>query len=401
MPETETALNSEPEVRKANQSTMRSEQVSKLLLPTNRNAPRFDGGKPKEILRFLSQMETMFNNAGITDDEDRKAKIVEYTDPETEAEWKGFDTYTKGTWSEFVSEIKSSYPEAEVEVGSVANLEKICREHARLSQKEASELYSLVRKFRAEGKKLMKVVGNGPLIDKFLQCLTPSFAEIVRDKLLMKYGHYKDRKRHKDDKYDLTEVLELVLILADEGIRTEARESRRTVLYEQQVQKTEPSDQTVALLRDTMDTINKELNAIKLSMSSMTAERRNGMGTYRLDPSAPTLHSSQLQVPRVQATDNCFYCWFAGHRVAKCPHLHKHVELGIIILIDGRPRLPNGNAVPMKPSNLSPMERVNQLQNQSVVAFYGWTEETEELQVPAISIYTNATRDTRDDLLDK
>ncbi|KAG6904960.1 hypothetical protein DXG01_005947, partial [Tephrocybe rancida] len=80
---------------------------------------------------------------------------------------------------------------------------------------DAEELHSLMQKFRAESKKLSDVIGN--VAKKFLGCLVTLFADLVQAQLLTKHGHYKDRKQHKDNKYDLSEIFKVISILADDG----------------------------------------------------------------------------------------------------------------------------------------------------------------------------------------
>ena len=58
-------------------------------------------------------------------------------------------------------------------------MKRICREHACLGRSDIKEIYSLVRKFRAETKKLAKVMGNRALIEKFMGCFTLTFADVI------------------------------------------------------------------------------------------------------------------------------------------------------------------------------------------------------------------------------
>ena len=53
----------------------------------------------------------------------------------------------------------------------------------------------LVRKFRAEAKKLAKVMGNGALIEKFIGCFTLTFADVIDEQLIVKHSYYKDPTR--------------------------------------------------------------------------------------------------------------------------------------------------------------------------------------------------------------
>ncbi|KAG6913632.1 hypothetical protein DXG01_005478, partial [Tephrocybe rancida] len=175
------------------QVTMAEQRRERMPLSTSRDAPHFMHKQPEEVRRFLYRMETLFELAGITEDQDKKKHILDYVDAQTEKEWRGCDNFgNNSTWKDFVKEIKESYPEAADDEGSVADLDQICREHATLGQGHASELHLLIRKFKVEAKKLKEIIGNRVIINKFMGCLTPAFVDLVQDRLLMKYGHYKD-----------------------------------------------------------------------------------------------------------------------------------------------------------------------------------------------------------------
>ncbi|KNZ77396.1 hypothetical protein J132_05501 [Termitomyces sp. J132] len=161
-------------------------------------------------------METLFEHAGITSAKEKKKRIVEYVDAVTEKEWRGFDSFEDGkSWDDFVKELKDLDPEAVVNVGQVSYLDRICREHTQLSQSNVAEIHSLIRKFKGEAKLLSKVLHNSTLVNKFMQCFTPTFANVIEDKLLSKYGHFKDaaRNRHEDEQYGLAEVITVVTAL--------------------------------------------------------------------------------------------------------------------------------------------------------------------------------------------
>ncbi|KAG6835262.1 hypothetical protein H0H93_003339 [Arthromyces matolae] len=106
----------------------------RMPLPSSKDAPKFNSEQPAEVRRFLKGMETLFKMAGLKDDQEKKEKVTDYVDAQTDKEWRGLDSYAEGVnWDTFVKDIPASYPEAVKDKGSVANLDRICRENARLS----------------------------------------------------------------------------------------------------------------------------------------------------------------------------------------------------------------------------------------------------------------------------
>ncbi|KAG6883686.1 hypothetical protein C0993_004676 [Termitomyces sp. T159_Od127] len=246
-----------------------------MPLADSRDASKFRHSEPSEVHWFVQMMESLFDHAGITNDKEKKRRILEYVDAQTEQEWLGFDSYDEGTsWEAFVKEIKESYPGAVDDTVSVANLNWICREQARLSRSDTGKIHSLLRKFRAEAKKLTDVVGNGSLVNKLMGCFTPAFADVIEERLISKYGHYKEptRNRHKDNKYELSEVMMVVSTLIDGafGRNSRDRQVEREESSQRQV-KSEESEEKMAHLQDTIVTMGKQVGSIQSAMQAIQA----------------------------------------------------------------------------------------------------------------------------------
>ena len=84
-----------------------------MILPGTRDAPRFYASKPEELRRFLRQMEDLWADARINDDDKKKVSLGKYADYESEEEWAAFTTYSTGySWEEFKKKLFENYPEA-------------------------------------------------------------------------------------------------------------------------------------------------------------------------------------------------------------------------------------------------------------------------------------------------
>ncbi|KAG5353396.1 hypothetical protein C0989_007541 [Termitomyces sp. Mn162] len=200
-------------------------------------------------------METLFEHAGITSAKEKKKRIVEYVDAVTEKEWRGFDSFEDGkSWDDFVKELKDLYPEAVDNVGQVSYLDRICREHARLSQSNVAEIHSFIRKFKGE-------------------CFVPTFADVIEDRLLSKCGNFKDaaRNRHEDDQYDLSEVIAVVTALVGrKSLYSDRIDSgdTETVGTKERI-KEEESEDKLAHLQDSILAIGKQVQAVQLGQAEL------------------------------------------------------------------------------------------------------------------------------------
>jgi len=101
-----------------------------MVVPGTRDAPKFSATKPRELRRFIRQLEDLWKEAGIDKDEEKKESLGKYADQESEEEWKALDTYVEGySWEEFKKEILENYPEASAaERGTPARIRQIVKD---------------------------------------------------------------------------------------------------------------------------------------------------------------------------------------------------------------------------------------------------------------------------------
>jgi len=182
--------------------TGRSSQKT-MPLPGSRGAPFFDKSKPIELLQFIDQMEDLFEEYGIHNDQDKKKKLGKYADQQTEFEWKAFKEFEDGIdFAEFKKALIDDYPEAQMaRKGTLTALKNVCRENSRLLEGDYTQLKTLIRSFRAQQQLLLVppiLVSNRELVDMFLGCLRESFASQVRSSLNIE----QTRDRKQKDKED-------------------------------------------------------------------------------------------------------------------------------------------------------------------------------------------------------
>ncbi|KAF8178322.1 hypothetical protein K438DRAFT_1769515 [Mycena galopus ATCC 62051] len=67
-------------------------------------------------------------------------------------------------------------------------------------------------------------------------------------------------------------------------------------------------------------------------------------------------------------SDNCFYCYKAGHFIDQCPERQTDLDKKIIQVVNGRTYFYDGKTVPREPPNKSPCEKARDHYNRRVVA---------------------------------
>ena len=67
-----------------------------MIIPGSRDAPKFQSARPRELRRFIRQLEDLWKDAGIEKDQEKKESIGKYADQESEEEWSALETYSNG-----------------------------------------------------------------------------------------------------------------------------------------------------------------------------------------------------------------------------------------------------------------------------------------------------------------
>ena len=190
----------------------------KMPKPGEKNAPTFDPEKPEELGRFFERMEDWFADEHITDNRDKKRRIVRYLDPDSESQWKALSKFDNGTFAEFKAQVMAAYPKAEeIMKGSVTALKRKIARIGPVAPVDRDELLSMIRIITAEVLKLKKIQPpihtNRELVDLFLERLTLDFAGQIANKLSVQRlvaqahgGLVADRNT--EDMYDIDEVME-------------------------------------------------------------------------------------------------------------------------------------------------------------------------------------------------
>jgi len=343
-------MTNEPESSTMEASTPSGRSSSKTMpLPGSHGAPHFDKEKPIELLRFIEQMEDLFKEYAVSEDQAKKRYLGKYTDQKTEFEWRAFDTYdSSSSYEEFKAALIDDYPEAKMAgKGTLSNLRKICKEHQCIHIDDFAKLKSLTRSFKAEQKLLLKppaLVSNRELVDLFLGCLKEAFQTQVEHSLNIQLSKDSKKKSIDDDKahrpedpYDILEVIEMAESIAGRaqgatslnatgrGVNvTEARTTREPHTHSTPTYNIKLEDDLrelnnkVALLMDKFTTSERvqqsTLQALKQEMNRLTDSLM-----HQHVATAPTARQT-TQPTWKMGPDGCWYCEELGHFAMNCPH---------------------------------------------------------------------------------
>ena len=313
--------------------------------PGEKNAPSFDAERPEELARFFERIEEWYAEEHITNDTEKKKRIVRYLDPDSEAQWKALSKFSEGTYLDFKTQVMASYPKAEeILKGSMVTLKRKIKAFGHVDLEERHELHNLVRTMTAEIAKLKEITPpihtNRELVELFLARLSPEFASRIAQKLSMHRQwiglnpQQNQNVRNSEDLFDVTEVMEFAKQTAEEMRNPYAKFAINSGGSNQSHTKLE---EAVARLTDSLHLQvqhNKQMEQRFAALQSSLSQRTT-VQTER----QTTEYGNRNYEP------GCFYCR-GTHRILDCEHVHLHLNSGWIRKIENQLRLPDGSKIP-------------------------------------------------------
>ncbi|KAF7358462.1 hypothetical protein MVEN_00896700 [Mycena venus] len=161
----------------------------KIPAAWDQNRLKFDGNTVNSLRIFLRNCETVFSAGGITDEQEKKKKLLEYLDHiDTREQWEKLPTFDAGnTFESWKTAILRLYPEIEdMASGSLTKLEEICRENRPISRSELGKLRRFAMAFTNEAEKLLTksaLIVNLTLVEWILWVLEPTFASELENSM--------------------------------------------------------------------------------------------------------------------------------------------------------------------------------------------------------------------------
>ena len=405
----------------------------RMVAPGSKDAPRFKSSKPEELRRFISLIEDLWKDHGVTDAQAKKLMIGKYADRESEEEWTSFDTFGDGhSWEDFKDELMENYPEAAAaERGTPGRLKLICSETPKVRLGDMPALYAFRRAFMSEAKKLLKepaVMANRELVELFYDCLSDQLASAVLNYLGNKSmdavtvsGKTKTKsvsgevaQRRPEDKYDLDYICKVALLVSENSqgmFSLMGKPSERNVLLFTQpvsenkvlTDKLHDLEGEQALDKDRLVSLGKTLDARMGGLEDMLktlmqqGQTNDAQGVCKgsdCKSSNCKMHNSssnptQRWGGRSLDNEKCFWCGLLGHFQADCEDLKSQVRVGNIKMNhEGKLRLKDGSFIPKHPLEATLKERVERHYARKPSQFYyGEYEDSDPAPSSANSVF--------------
>ena len=177
---------------------------------SERSAPSFDDSQPKELGRYFADLQVLFDQYAVADDQKRKQAVLKYLKIWIGSLWKttkAWSNQTK-TYDEFKTEVFTLYPGATGDwTYTIQDLDMLIRHFARVGILTSIDLGDYYHRFLLISRFL---ISKGRLSTQeqsrsFLRGLQPQLKAQVKQRLQLKFIDHCP-----DDPYDFTIIYEAV-----------------------------------------------------------------------------------------------------------------------------------------------------------------------------------------------
>ena len=289
------------------------------------NGPKFTTEDPDDLLDFIDQVGEIIELADIKDDGEKKKLLTSYLPVKKRTLWRNMENYATLSYDEFLKQVYKSYPELKGEtVGTIEDLDKLCRKHQGVRLQDEGKLKRFGAEFSLLYKKLSKqpaIILNKEACLKYLETLDSSFANILRSSISARNLLKADIEKaagvqpaaaanvvdhRKEDPILLKDLLDMAEQLATTGVAGttwdgyDVPDKRRSSMFpavkiERRDERLEGLSEEVAGIRDSIMVVQKEAKASQAEVRASHAELIKAFQMHLKDP--PPLISMLAEQP--------------------------------------------------------------------------------------------------------
>jgi hypothetical protein len=365
------------------------------------NAPKFTTDNAEDLKDFIDQVNEILSLAKITDDDERKELLTSYLPNKKRTMWRDLDSYTTGTYEDFLKEIYKCYPELKQEIeGTLKELEKLCAKYKGIPLHDEGKLKRFGMEFVSLIKKLSMepaIILNKEACQRYLDTLDLSFANTLRSSIsarnMLKEEFKKARgapavatvpvaagtaavktvvDHRKEDPILLKELVEMAEQLSAMGIAGSSWEENEAPLLKRSssvfsMVKVDKSDERIeelaegfAVLKDSFEVAKREAQASQAELLKAFQNQLKGPPPHMdngrsenastelrgVNPSSFDRFRRNDRSGNGRSNDSCYYCDQGDHFSRECPSKIAHIAKGWVHVEEGIAKLSNGNPIP-------------------------------------------------------
>ncbi|KAJ6530500.1 hypothetical protein DFH09DRAFT_1093550 [Mycena vulgaris] len=313
-------------------------QSSLQVMPArgDRNAPQFDSQKPRELLRYFSDLQFLFSRSGVTDSTEKKQHATRFLTVEDQELWEALPEFSDAakSYDEFKAAVLKHYPGTDADRKySLGDLDALVGEYGRIGIHSKADFAEFYRQFTVISKYLVDKnrLSEGERSRAFCRAIQPaSLWDRVHRRLQIKKPDV-----HPQDPYDIADIHEAVdfVLAGTSNVPTAAASSQSEVKQE------------------IFSEVVQEL------LKALVGQRQQPV------PQVNAAVPAQYNPPR---SDGCTYCSDLSHFISMCPHVQVDIDAGKCRRdADGKVVLPTGAFVPRRVNGVNLRARIDEWHRQN------------------------------------
>ena len=317
-----------------------------MPLTGEKHAPVFDPKQPRSLGRYFTNLESLFERASVTDDQQKKVFACRYVDFNVVDDWENLDEYQPGeaTYAQFKRAVIKLYPGAdETTKYTRAGLHQLVRDASTLGFPTLGDWAEFFRSFKTQTKWLIERQKIS-VIDQRRWCADAIGAENMRK--LQTRLMLKEPDVHPSDGYSIAAL--------DEAMR-----------FQLQGTSLNPSRTSSAT---TGHSVPADTSALPGGVTIKSEDMSRLIDTLaRLAPGSSATAPTTGGVPRASSSlppatiPSCHYCNERGHGIGTCLAVEEDIKAGKCRRNpEGRVVLPPGIFVPRTLPGNSMRDRINE-----------------------------------------
>ena len=290
-------------------------------------APKFMPDQPRELRRYFKELNHLFSNAKVTDDEEKKAHACRYLDVDSAELWESLPEFAAGeTYLDFTKAIYDLYPGSEDErKWTVAAMDKLVSDRLQLGIRSLDDLGQYYRAFRTITQFLRDKnrISEAEQSRAFVRGFQPDLWDRIVRRLELKFPdhfpdeHYPFEQIHTAAKF---------VLHGTTGSSVEFKESSTSSA-------TAPSSGASPSIKP--EDLTSFLDKFATTLIQALAPKRSS--------GAPAIQGPQTQLPEIL----CAFCGLEGHFISNCLVSQQYIADGKSKKnAEGKVVLPNGSFCP-------------------------------------------------------
>ncbi|TFK31051.1 hypothetical protein BDQ12DRAFT_761515, partial [Crucibulum laeve] len=288
----------------------------------DRGAPTFDANSPRQLNRFFTDIEYLFESCAVTENAAKKSHALRYLDVDDASLWQTLAEYEAagdaGSWNLFKQAVYALYPGSEdasrYTVADMRDLVRKTRESSLI--KSMADLGSFYRQFLAITSHLVaqRLISDLDQQSAFRDAFHPVLWDAIKGRLQIKLPDHPAGAS-----YAVRDIhAAAIYILTDSNTQSLSNSPTTSAIV--------PAGTYIPSISSALPIKQDDFIALIASVVESTLNQRNARHAPSTAATASSSTSTQAAAPR--GPRNCNFCGESGHFLRECLVLADYINTG-------------------------------------------------------------------------